>query len=114
MKKQTQKVTRNQGTDALPFARILAQLMKDRRLTIKAVAELAGVRTSVVQNWLSGAVPHDLFAVNRLSSSLGISFKEFLLGEQEGKNIKGVSSFDECDLFDGICHVNIKRMIPRS
>ena len=89
--------------------------MQERSLTLKAIAEMADVRTSVVQGWLSGANPHDLHAVSKLSVALGISFKALLLGETEaiGKAGAVTDLFEEKELFDGLCKVTIKRMVPR-
>jgi transcriptional regulator with XRE-family HTH domain len=111
----TRGMPKNRGTNALPFGSILRSMMKERALTLKQVAELAGVRTSVVQNWLSQANPHDLQAVAKLSRGLGVSFKSLLLGEQEEitQVVSASELFEESDLFEGICKVSIKKLTPR-
>jgi transcriptional regulator with XRE-family HTH domain len=87
---------KNNGTETLPFGR-------------------AGVSTSVVQNWLEGKAPHDLKAVARLAQALGIGFKALLVGEPENIGSGSALSdlFQEQDLFDGLCKLSIKRLVPR-
>jgi transcriptional regulator with XRE-family HTH domain len=106
---------KNNGTETLPFGRALRALMQERHLTLKQVAELAGVSTSVVQNWLEGKAPHDLKAVARLAQALGIGFKALLVGEPENIGSGSALSdlFQEQDLFDGLCKLSIKRLVPR-
>lgn len=107
---------KRQGTNKLPFGSILKKIMEDRGLSVRAVAELAGVSPSVAQSWISKANPHDLQSVARLAKGLNISFKELLLGEAEPANTGQISIkdfFEEKDFFEGICKVSIQRLIPR-
>lgn len=105
---------KRQGTDQLPFGKILTQIMKDRNLSIAAVAEMAGVSRSVVQSWTSRANPHDLQAVAKLAKALNINFKELLLGETDQESVKTLSDlFEEKDFFEGICKINIQRLVPK-
>ena len=107
---------KRQGTDKLPFAKILERIMKERDLSIGAIAEMAGVSRSVVQSWSSKANPHDLLAVAKLAKALGMGFKELLLGELEERDIAGVSSkdlFDEQEFFEGICRIKVQRLVPK-
>jgi transcriptional regulator with XRE-family HTH domain len=106
---------RKQGTNALPFAKILKQIMSDRDLTVRAIAEMAGASASVVQSWVSGANPHDLQAVGRLSKALGMTLEELILGQNTPKHgAREISDFfDEQDLFEGICKISIKKLNQR-
>lgn len=107
---------KRQGTDKLPFAKILERLMEERGLSIGAIAEMAGVSRSVVQSWTSKANPHDLQAVAKLAKALGVGFKELLLGELEDRDVDGISAkdlFDEQEFFDGICRIKIQRLVPK-
>lgn len=103
------------GTNKLPFGKILKKLMEERELTVRAIAEMAGVGSSVVQSWLNQAIPHDLQAVSKLAQALGMSFKGLLLGETEtlSHSVTSAEFFDESDLFEGICKVSIKKLTPR-
>lgn len=107
---------RRQGTNKLPFSSILRKLMNERDLSVRAVAEMAGVSPSVIQSWISSANPHDLVAVGKLAKALNLSLRELLLGETEhsqfeSSNIKDI--FEEKDFFEGICKVSIQRLIPK-
>ena len=104
------------GTNQLPFAKILKSVMEERNLTVRAVAEMAGVNGSVIQSWLTSANPHDLKAVAKLAQALGMNFKGLLLGEEETVNAATTIGelFTEQEWFDGICKVSIKRLVPRN
>jgi transcriptional regulator with XRE-family HTH domain len=105
---------KRKGTDQLPFGKILTQIMKDRNLSITAVAEMAGVSRSVVQSWTARANPHDLQAVAKLAKALNINFKELLLGETDQESVKTLNDiFEEKDFFEGICKINIQRLVPK-
>jgi transcriptional regulator with XRE-family HTH domain len=98
----------------LCFGKNLGTEMKSRGLTLKQVADLAGgVRTSVVQNWLSGQTPHDLLAVQRLCKSLKVPFSEFVLGKAEEPQFDLQRLYNETDLFEGLCRVSIKKLTPK-
>ncbi|MBS1959972.1 MAG: helix-turn-helix transcriptional regulator [Bdellovibrionales bacterium] len=107
--------TKRKGTNELPFGKILKRIMQERDLTVRAVAELAGVSGSVVQSWINQANPHDLKAVAKLAKGLKMEFKELLLGEVEHTSeVRGIAElFQEQDLFDGHCKIIIKRLVPR-
>ncbi len=100
----------------LPFGKILSKLMKDRQLTIQAIANLAGVNKSVVHGWMTGTTPHDLHAIGKLSRALGIGFRELLLGEPEIPVTLSTLDiqFDKEDFFEGLCEVRIRKIIPKS
>lgn len=106
---------KRKGTNNLPFGKILKGIMSERNLTVRAVAELAGVSASVVQSWLNQSNPHDLKAISKLAQALGLSFKTLLLGEVD--SVSGPTTiaeiFEEQDIFDGICRVSIKRLKER-
>lgn len=108
---------KRQGTDELPFARNLKRIMEERKLTVRAIAAMAGVKQpSVVMSWLSNANPHDLKSVGRLATALDINFKELLLGESDQGLDKAASVadlFDEKKIFEGLCKINIQRLMPK-
>ena len=101
-----------------PFAKILRQLMVERQITVREAADIAGVGTSTIDNWRSGALPEDYSAVRRLAHYLGVSFSFLLTGEEdsrgEGKMPAISEVFDDGGaLFDGYAKITIQRIIPR-
>lgn len=59
---------------------ILRQLMKEKKMTYKALAQLASVPESSLKDWSNGVVPRDMVAVKRVSEILGVSFEYLILG----------------------------------
>jgi transcriptional regulator with XRE-family HTH domain len=106
---------KRKGTGSLPFGRILAKIMEERRLTLREIAALAGVSVSVVENWISGSNPHDLKAIDRLSQKLAVPFKKLLLGIPEVVDAPNAISeiYDEQEFFDGLARIKIQRLVPK-
>jgi transcriptional regulator with XRE-family HTH domain len=117
------KTDRKVKSNEILFKSVLARLTKDRRLTASQVAALAGVARSVVADWLSGSNLRDLAAVGKLAKALGVSMRALLLDEEEEQKITQTAvgsasdivsiAFDEIDLFDGLCRVSIRKVVPR-
>lgn len=98
-----------------PFAGNLKILMRDRVLNAKAIATLADVSPSVVQDWLTGAVPHDLGKIANLSVKLNTDFMWLLTGQQGQVDTKGLSLEQIFDIehdssFSGIFMLEAKRL----
>ena len=69
--------------EELLFPKMLKKLLKDRSITQKQAASLAGVTESVLSDWISGCAPQNLIAVKRLAKSLGVSVSYLLFGESD-------------------------------
>ena len=69
--------------EELQFPKMLKKLLKDRSITQKQAASLAGVTESVLSDWISGCAPQNLIAVKRLAKSLGVSVSYLLFGESD-------------------------------
>jgi len=93
----------------LQFASQLRKLMKKHRLSVRETAQIAGVSGSVIQSWLSDAVPHDLEAVARLASKLKIGFKELILGTKEEIAEIPIDLLAQ-EQFEGICTLHISNI----
>jgi len=104
---------RRKGTNSLNFGITLRKIMDERGLTVRAIAELASVNSSVVQSWIGKANPHDLEAVGRLAKALNIGFKQLVLGEPEDSLQAFPSSFEQEIILDGLCHVTIRKIIVK-
>ena len=74
--------TKQKGSSSI-FCANLQKVMKERSLSGRATAEIAGVAQSTFAQWLSGSQPNDLEAVHRLAVGLNVSFSWLLLGKEE-------------------------------
>ena len=52
------------------FSTILTSLMKEKKITVREAANIAGVAKSTIDNWRSGAMPEDFLAVKKLAKAL--------------------------------------------
>ena len=103
----------------IPFGQNLKALMKDRGLTHRQVAEMAGCPVSVINDWVGSgsSTPHDLTRVSRLASALGVSFQWLLLSEHPNiNNITLADVFEEVvdDHLSGYFKVEVKKLKPKN
>ena len=74
--------------EELQFPKMLKKLLKDRTITQKQAASLAGVTESVMSDWINGCAPQNLVAVKRLAKSLGVSVSYLLFGASDDDGFK--------------------------
>lgn len=102
---------------ASPFSKNLADLLKQKHMTVREAAQVAGVGASTVQSWKNGALPEDYRAVRTLAKHLGVSFSFILTGEDDTRgndplNVTEVFQDGEL-LFDGFAKISIQRLVLR-
>lgn len=106
------RTKKGRAAQKIAFASVLRSLMEERSLTITQIASLAGVGKSVAHDWLNGTNPHDLNAVGKLATALGISFRSLILGEPDSlephQSIHEI--FEEQEFFEGYCKISIKKL----
>jgi transcriptional regulator with XRE-family HTH domain len=111
MKKTMSKTTESHWGQRLTSA------LREKRISLRKAAAIAGVPASTADSWSSGRSPSDLKAVKRLCDHLNISFTWLLTGELE------VQLSAESDLvfiepapllFDGYLKVKIERIVPKT
>lgn len=98
------------------LAQFLHDLLKKHHLTIKALADIAGVSPSVVQGWRHGSFPaENVGNVKKLCNQFGYSLSFVLTGEPD--EITGndpLSNYLESEWFDGYAKIKIIKLIPRT
>ncbi|MGZ3775305.1 MAG: helix-turn-helix domain-containing protein [Bdellovibrio sp.] len=112
------KRTRKRSNPA-PFAKILRTLMSEKKMTLRQASAIAGVATSTINDWRSGALPTDYAAVKKLANALGVSLSFILTGEEETRRPESLPTIAEVfddggAIFDGYAKITIQRLIPRN
>lgn len=109
--------TRKKKKEGRPFSKILSSLMKERGITLKEAASIAGVSQSTISDWRSGTSPEDYMAVQELANYLGVSLSFILTGKEDsvgGKPASVIEVFEEDNVvFDGYAKITIQKLIPR-
>lgn len=98
------------------FAKNLQKVLRERGLTLRAAAEIAGVNQSVISSWTAGSQPADLLAVQKLSQGLGVDFEWLLTGNSSQITPQALALtqiFEEEDAFSGIFRLEAKRLIRK-
>lgn len=93
----------------------LGAILKEKNISQKVAAKIAGVQPSVLSGWLAGQSPQDFMAVKKLVDSLQISFTWLMTGAAD-KNEKMASIseiFEEQQYFDGYARIRIDRLVKR-
>ncbi|WII72156.1 hypothetical protein QJS83_16965 [Bdellovibrio sp. 22V] len=99
------------------FAANLKKVLKERGLSARAGAEIAGVPSSTFNMWTSGSVPENHEAVYRFAKGVGVSFQWLLIGKEEPPPTISIT-----DLYDvsaepdlsGIFLIEAKRLKPKA
>lgn len=104
---------------ATPFAANLKKLLADRQLSIRTMADIAGVKPSTLQNWLSGENPADILAVQKLARALQLDFEALLTGTStkfDPQNVDLSQIFTEQPepSFSGLFKIEAKRLVKKS
>lgn len=95
------------------FAKNLGNILRERQLSLRAAAKMAGVSPSVVSGWSAGAQPTNVLAVHRLAKALGVSFEWLLTGEHSSETITTFNwseFFEEEAAFSGIYRFEAKKL----
>ena len=66
------------------FSKRLAEVLKEKRLSQKDLAELSGVTTSSLSPWLKGTTEPKIYGVAQIAKALNISI-DYLLGLSDVK-----------------------------
>jgi len=100
-----------------PFAANLAHVLKERKLTAKAAAEICGVAPSVIADWLGGGAPANPLAVQKLATALQVSFEWLLTGTTTSvpaANVSLTELFEEQDAgLSGLYRIEAKGLVRR-
>ncbi len=92
----------------------LRSVLKEKGITLRKAAKLAGVANSVLDSWSAGASPTDLQAVRKLCDALDVSFSWLLTGQHEKTERQPTLAemYQEVTYFDGLARIRIDRLIP--
>lgn len=96
-----------------PFADNLRMVMKEHGLTQRKASEICGVSVAVINEWLSGAQPHDLQAVLKLCKAVKSDFKFLLTGEKSelgDLDLKDLFNIEDDPTFSGLFLLEAKRL----
>ena len=98
-----------------PFAQNLKSVLSDRGITQKAAAELANVPASTIGDWLSGVMPSDPLAVQRLCRALKCDFEWLLTGAKGRTNFSEIPLSEVFDItdepdFSGFFEISARRL----
>lgn len=99
-----------------PFAINLAKLIKEKSISVRAVAKVAQVPSSTLAQWLEGVMPQDLEAVHRLAVYFSVDFQFLLIGRMpEPKAPRPEDLFDVANeaSLTGMFQIEIKRLVPK-
>jgi len=113
LKANTKKSTRKRTET--PFGKNLKATLDERGISQRGAAEIMAVSVSVVNDWLNGAAPNDVLAVQKLCKALSCDFEWLLAGNKEHVDPKKLSLQeifeiqDEPD-FSGVWEISARRL----
>ncbi len=100
--------------DKAPLSQFLHRLLKEKNLTLKAAAEIAGTATSTVQSWRDGAAPSETVSCfKKLCNIYGYTLSYALTGESDDIDGDLSHHFSEDEWFDGYARIKILKLVPK-
>ena len=101
-----------------PFAKNLKSILDERGLNQKSAAAIAEVAPATIADWLSGSMPNDPIAVQRLCKALNCSFEWLLTGTEHTVDKQSIAlselfDFEIDPTFSGIFEISAKRLRRR-
>ena len=102
-----------------PFAKNLKSILEERGISQRSAANIAGVNSATINQWLSGTQPNDALAVLKLCKAFKCDFQWLLTGiksEQSKASEIGLSEIfeiEEAPDFSGIFMIEAKRLKRR-
>lgn len=102
----------------MTFARILTQLMNEKKVGVRALAEACGCSASSITDYRNGVAPTDFKLVSRLANELEVSLAFLLTGKEDQRsNIRSPTVAEVFDdggqLYDGYARIIVQRLILR-
>lgn len=98
------------------FAKNLQNLLIERGITQKQLAEIAGVSCSVLHSWLNGVSPTELDSVLKIATAFNVDFQFLLTGVRqlpttfEDAKITDLFDIEEESSFCGVFQIEAKRL----
>lgn len=93
----------------------LSDILREKRISFRKAAQLAGVSVSVIDSWTGNSSPANLLAVRRLCNALDISFSWLLTGEhdRQERQMSLTETYETLPYFNGLARIQIEQLIPR-
>jgi transcriptional regulator with XRE-family HTH domain len=97
------------------LSQFLLRLLKEKNLTLKAAAGIAGTAPSVVQGWKDGAMPSETVSnLKKLCNAYGYSLSFALTGEvDDAEGGHPLPHYIEDEWFDGYARIKIMKLVPK-
>lgn len=89
---------------------VLKRLMKEKKISVKALSKESGVPVSTIHEWQNGRSPRNVVQAKNVADILGISLNRLLFDEDEKHDVISLSSILKEDVFSGVFEINIKRV----
>lgn len=94
----------------LKIDQVLTRIVKERRLTLKALSKLSGVPSTTLHEWQNGRSPRDPVQAKKVADALEISLNQLLFDEPDSNERISIQSVLKEDVFSGTFEISIKRI----
>lgn len=88
--------------------KVLRNIIKERRLTIKEIAQGAGIPASTLGEWINNRTPKNPAQVRKVAEFLGISTHFLLFGEEDRQ--EPISKIIREDFFQGTFEITVRKV----
>lgn len=97
------------------FGLVLESLMRERNLSVRALATELGLPPKTIQEWIgaNGRVPRHPESLKKLAEYFNVSIHFLLFGEQDPHNFIS-EVLEKTELHSGLYEITIKKVKTRS
>ena len=94
----------------LKIAATLKKLMKEKRLSVKALSRDSGIAVSTLHEWLNGRTPRDPVQAKKVADCLGVSLNRLLFDAPDLSESINLNQILKRDIFSGVYEINIRKV----
>lgn len=94
----------------LCLAKVLKDLLKNRRLTLKEVSLASGVAVSTLGEWLNNRQPKSPVQVKKVANTLEVSLNYLLFGEPDRYERINLTQALGDEVLSGVFEINVRRV----
>jgi transcriptional regulator with XRE-family HTH domain len=96
----------------IKIGKVLKQMLKEKRLTLKGISKETGIPYSTLHTWQENRQPKDVLKAQKLARYLGISLHELLFDQpdlKEQKNTESIQGLKE-EFFKGTFEITVRKI----
>jgi len=94
----------------IKIAKVLARIMKEKKLSIKEISKMSGIAESTLFEWANNREPRSPVKAKKLAEALDLTLDQLLFDEPIKKEALQIEQIIKEDFVAGTFEITIKRV----